>query len=152
MERVEKREKAHKPQKKRNRIGEPFGGENGGKVKGVFRIPQPGESGLWNVEDFVKSKEKALTDLSPDSTGFSQYSWLNPPSLFRNVFDDILDKSFERGILIHALFYLLQGVNHRGMVSRAEFLADSLHRQPGDVAYDIFRYLPGLGNRSGPLI
>ena len=78
---------------------------------------------MWNVEDFVKSKEKALTDLSPDSTGFSQYSWLNPPSLFRNVFDDILDKSFERGILIHALFYLLQGVNHRGMVSRAEFLA-----------------------------
>lgn len=40
---VEKREKTHPPSKKQKENREIGGGENGGKVEGVFRIPPAGE-------------------------------------------------------------------------------------------------------------
>ena len=56
---------------------------------------------------------------------------------------DLLDRFGERGIGLHLLFHLLNGVQHSGVVPVAEELADIVTGEVGHAADQVHGYLPG---------
>ena len=63
---------------------------------------------------------------------------------FSDIFDDILYRISQGGILFDLLFHLLNGVNDSRIMTVAEFLTDCLHRQGRQLADDVNGDLSGF--------